>query len=80
MVEKEQLYPYECDALTAYRQVPRVALLPSSIEQVQAAMEVCKELKLPVVARGAGTSLSGGIATPGRSFAELCQTKQDPRD
>ena len=60
LVEKEQLYPYECDALTAYRQVPRVALLPSSIEQVQAAMEVCKELKLPVVARGAGTGLSGG--------------------
>ena len=60
LVDKEQLHPYECDALTAYRQIPRVALLPGSAEQVRAAVEVCRELKLPIVARGAGTSLSGG--------------------
>jgi len=56
----EQLRPYECDALTAYRQLPRLALLPSNIEEIQAIVKICKEYKIPIVARGAGTSLSGG--------------------
>ncbi len=56
----EQLRPYECDALTAYRQLPRLALLPSKIEEIQAIVKICKEYKIPIVARGAGTSLSGG--------------------
>lgn len=56
----EQLKPYECDALTAYRQLPRLALLPSNIEEIQAIVKICKEYKIPIVARGAGTSLSGG--------------------
>ena len=56
----EQLRPYECDALTAYRQLPRLALLPNNIEEIQAIVEICKEYKIPIVARGAGTSLSGG--------------------
>jgi glycolate oxidase len=56
----EQLRPYECDALTAYRQLPRLALLPSNIEEIQAIVKICKEHKIPIVARGAGTSLSGG--------------------
>ncbi len=60
LAKKEQLYPYECDALTAYRQLPRLALLPSNIEQIKAIVDICRELKLPIVARGAGTSLSGG--------------------
>ncbi len=60
LVKKEQLYPYECDALTAYKQLPRVALLPDTTEQIQAIVNICNELKLPIVARGAGTSLSGG--------------------
>ena len=60
LAKKEQLYPYECDALTAYRQVPRIALLPENKEQVRAIIDICRELKLPIVARGAGTSLSGG--------------------
>ena len=60
LAKKEQLYPYECDALTAYRQLPRLALLPSNTEQIKAIVNICRELKLPIVARGAGTSLSGG--------------------
>jgi len=58
--EVEQLTPYESDALTAYRQLPRLALLPSSIEEIQACVNICKAHNLPIVARGAGTSLSGG--------------------
>ena len=60
LVKHEQLAPYECDGLTAYRQLPRIALLPATREQVRAAVAVCAELELPIVARGAGTSLSGG--------------------
>jgi glycolate oxidase len=56
----EQLKPYECDALTAYRKLPRLALLPSTIDEIQAIVKICKAYKIPIVARGAGTSLSGG--------------------
>ena len=57
---EEALKPYECDGLTAYRQVPLVAVLPETVEQVQQAMRACSRLGVPVVARGAGTGLSGG--------------------
>jgi glycolate oxidase len=56
----EQLKPYECDGLTAYRQTPLVVVLPESIEQVQRVLRVCADMQVPVVARGAGTGLSGG--------------------
>ena len=52
--------PYECDGLSAYRQLPALVCLPDSVEQVQAVMRICHELKVPVVPRGAGTGLSGG--------------------
>jgi len=52
--------PYECDGLSAYRQVPRVVVLPESVEQVQAVMKICQQTHTPIVPRGAGTSLSGG--------------------
>ncbi len=55
-----QLKPYECDALTAYRQLPRLALLPSTTSEVREIVKICKEFNIPIVARGAGTSLSGG--------------------
>jgi glycolate oxidase len=51
---------YETDALTAYRQLPLLVVLPTSTEQVAETMRVCTELGLKVVPRGAGTSLSGG--------------------
>jgi glycolate oxidase len=56
----EELRTYECDGLTAFRAVPRAVLLPSSTEQVQAIVRVCHRERIPFVARGAGTGLSGG--------------------
>jgi len=58
--EKEDLHPYECDGLSAYRKLPMIVVLPDTIEQVQSILRLCYELELPVVARGAGTGLSGG--------------------
>ncbi|TCO78150.1 glycolate oxidase [Plasticicumulans lactativorans] len=60
LVETEDLRPYECDGLSAYRQVPLLVALPETIEQVQHVLRTCNELRVPVVARGAGTGLSGG--------------------
>ncbi|MFZ4623825.1 MAG: FAD-linked oxidase C-terminal domain-containing protein, partial [Rhodoferax sp.] len=56
----EDTTPYECDGLTAYRQRPLVVALPETEAQVQAVLRTCHALKVPVVARGAGTGLSGG--------------------
>lgn len=52
--------PYECDALSAYRRLPLVTVLPETVDQVQAIMRLCHANDVPVVARGAGTGLSGG--------------------
>ena len=60
LYEKEDLRPYECDGLSAYRQLPMVVAIPTTIEQVQQIMRICHRLEVPVVARGAGTGLSGG--------------------
>ncbi len=51
---------YEQDALTAYRQMPMLVVLPSSTEEVAAVLRICSSLGVKVVPRGAGTSLSGG--------------------
>jgi glycolate oxidase len=56
----EDLHPYECDGLSAYRQIPGLVALPETIEQVQQILRLCSEYHVPVVARGAGTGLSGG--------------------
>ena len=56
----EDTTPYECDGLTAYRQRPLVVALPETAEQVAAVLRTCHSLNVPVVARGAGTGLSGG--------------------
>jgi len=56
----ESTGPYECDGLTAYRQRPLVVALPETYDQVQAVLRACHALGAPVVARGAGTGLSGG--------------------
>ncbi len=58
--QREDTVPYECDGLTAYRQQPLVVALPESEAQVAAVLKACHALKVPVVARGAGTGLSGG--------------------
>ncbi|MGR8929231.1 MAG: FAD-linked oxidase C-terminal domain-containing protein [Gammaproteobacteria bacterium] len=51
---------YECDALSAYKQVPDLVVLPETVEQVQAVLRLCQQQRVPVVARGAGTGLAGG--------------------
>ncbi len=56
----EDTTPYECDGLTAYRQRPLAVALPETEDQVQAVLRACHALSVPVVARGAGTGLSGG--------------------
>ncbi|MDG5977732.1 FAD linked oxidase domain-containing protein [Hydrogenophaga taeniospiralis CCUG 15921] len=56
----EDTTPYECDGLTAYRQRPLVVALPETEDQVAAVLKTCHALAVPVVARGAGTGLSGG--------------------
>nr|WP_317623057.1 FAD-linked oxidase C-terminal domain-containing protein [Thiohalomonas denitrificans] len=57
---REQMRPYECDGLSAYRQLPLAVVAPTSVEQVQAVLRLCNKIGVPVVARGAGTGLSGG--------------------
>jgi glycolate oxidase len=58
--QPEQLRPYECDGLSAYRQLPLAVALPADTDQVAAVLAACREHGAPVVARGSGTSLSGG--------------------
>lgn len=58
--ETEDLRPYECDGLSAYRQTPMIVALPETEEEVAEILRICHASKTPVVARGAGTGLSGG--------------------
>jgi glycolate oxidase len=58
--QREATQPYECDGLTAYRQLPLVVALPETEDQVAAVLRACQQLGVPVVPRGAGTGLSGG--------------------
>lgn len=60
LYDQEDLRPYECDGLSAYRQVPMVVALPETEAQAAAVLKACNALRVPVVARGAGTGLSGG--------------------
>src|SRR5664279_5867772 len=60
LVSSEDTRPYECDGLTLYRTLPAAVVLPENEAQVVAILKACHEARVPVVARGAGTSLSGG--------------------
>ena len=60
LATREELLPYECDGLSAYRETPLVAAIPVSESEVAAVIGVARETKTPVVARGSGTGLSGG--------------------
>lgn len=60
LTKPEQLRTYECDGLTNFRVVPSAVLLPSSSEQVQEIVRICDRERIPFVARGSGTGLSGG--------------------
>ena len=72
--QSEDTAPYECDGLTAYREQPLVVALPETEEQVAAVLRACHKLGVPVVARGAGTGLSGG-ALPHRMGVTLSLAK-----
>jgi glycolate oxidase len=60
LLDEEELRPYECDGLSAYRELPMAVCLPENEEQVVDILRTCCQLGVPVVARGAGTGLSGG--------------------
>src|ERR1700736_1605658 len=60
IVSEAERRAYESDGLTAYRQIPLIVVLPSTVEQVAAVLRYCKRTGIKVVPRGAGTSLSGG--------------------
>ncbi|MFP5507019.1 MAG: FAD-linked oxidase C-terminal domain-containing protein [Gammaproteobacteria bacterium] len=60
LANDEALRPYECDGLSAYRALPLAVVLPETVEQVRAVLKLCHARRIPVVARGAGTGLSGG--------------------
>jgi len=71
---REDTTPYECDGLTAYREQPLVVALPETEAQVSAVLRECHRLNVPIVARGAGTGLSGG-ALPHRLGVTLSLAK-----
>ena len=60
LASAEERRPYECDGLSVYRQLPMLVVLPETVEQVQQVLRLCHREGVPVVARGAGTGLSGG--------------------
>jgi len=77
---------YECDALTAYKCAPMAVVLPGSTEEVSAALRICHTMGVPVVPRGAGTSLAGGVLPTEDSvilgvsrLTEVLETNYDDR-
>lgn len=60
IAEEEELRAYECDGLTAYRQLPMIVVLPETVQQVSDILKYCHGEGIKIVPRGAGTSLSGG--------------------
>jgi glycolate oxidase len=74
LYQGEDLRPYECDGLSAYRQTPMIVVLPQTEDEVIKILQICHRTKTPVVPRGAGTGLSGG-ALPHESGVLLSLTK-----
>jgi glycolate oxidase len=74
LTASEDTRPYECDGLTLFRELPNAVLLPENEAQVVALLKLCHAAHLPVVARGAGTGLSGG-ALPDRQGVVLSLAK-----
>jgi glycolate oxidase len=75
LVSAEDTKPYECDGLTLYRAQPAAVALPENEAQIVAVLKACHAARIPVVARGAGTSLSGG-ALPDPEGVVLAQLKR----
>ncbi|MDQ3096157.1 MAG: FAD-binding protein, partial [Actinomycetota bacterium] len=60
LTDRQQLRTYECDGLAVYRVTPALVALPDTVDQVAATVRACVEARVPYVARGSGTGLSGG--------------------
>ena len=60
IVDEDELRAYDCDALTAYKQLPLIVVLPETTDQVRRILKYCHREGVKIVPRGAGTSLSGG--------------------
>jgi len=60
LTSPEELAPFECDGLTVHKQRPAMVALPKTVEEAASILQICHEKQVPVVARGAGTGLSGG--------------------
>jgi len=65
LFQEEDTRPYECDGLSAYRELPMVVALPANEDEVRFVLQTCHELQVQVIARGAGTGLSGGALPSG---------------
>src|SRR5579863_366267 len=81
----EAMAVYECDGLAAYRGQPGLVALPRNAEEVRRTLTVCNNLGVPVVARGAGTGLSGGaLPFPGCVLLSLSRMNRilgvDPQE
>jgi glycolate oxidase len=76
LASREQTAPYECDGLTAFRALPMLVALPQNEAQLAAILKTCHRMRVPVVARGAGTGLSGG-ALPHRAGVTVSLAKFD---
>ncbi|STG50169.1 glycolate oxidase subunit [Escherichia coli] len=75
----EEIIPYECDGLSAYRTRPLLVVLPKQMEQVTAILAVCHRLRVSVVTRGAGTGLSGGALPLEKGvLLVMARFKRDP--
>src|SRR5260221_6332190 len=80
LAEKEDLKPYECDGLSAYRETPLVAAIPIDEDEVAAVLAVARRTRTPVVARGSGTGLSGrGLPVPPGLPLSLARFHRVPR-
>src|SRR5574341_2555886 len=76
ITDREGRRTFETDALTAYRCLPLVVVLPETTEEVSAILRFCHEYRIKVVPRGAGTSLAGG-ALPLEDAVVLCLTRMN---
>ncbi len=84
--DERETHAYECDALTAYKCAPMIAVLPATTQEVSDVLRICHEEGVPVVPRGSGTSLAGGALPTADSVIlgvarmnEVIETNYDDR-
>ena len=86
LTKPEEIIPYECDGLAAYREIPLAVVLPETEAQVQRVLQTCKQMNIPVVPRGAGTGLAGsampipdGVVLSMAKFNRILEVNQQAR-